>query len=87
MGGVALFIIAAAGIYHPEWEADPYQVMLIFWAVTLFTMSVCLFGNRFLPLIDVSSGIAAHHHNLTSSDHLRVLDRSKVSIRHANCLI
>ncbi|KAF8575569.1 amino acid transporter [Ramaria rubella] len=50
--GVALFIVAAAGIYHPEWEAQPYQVLLIFWAVTLLTMSVCLFGNKFLPMID-----------------------------------
>lgn len=50
--GVALFIVAAAQIYHPEWDIQPYQVVLIFWGVTLFTMSVCMFGNDFLPLID-----------------------------------
>ncbi|KAF8513845.1 amino acid/polyamine transporter I [Hysterangium stoloniferum] len=50
--GVALFIVAAAGIYHPDWEVVPYQVLLIFWAVTLFTMSVCMFGNTYLPMID-----------------------------------
>ncbi|KIJ23625.1 hypothetical protein M422DRAFT_195712, partial [Sphaerobolus stellatus SS14] len=50
--GVALFIVAAVGIYQPEWNAQPYQVVLIFWAVTLLTMSVCLFGNKWLPMID-----------------------------------
>lgn len=54
--GVALFIVAAAQIYHPEWDIQPYQVVLVFWGVTLSTMLVCMFGNDFLPLIDVSAG-------------------------------
>ncbi len=39
-------------MYHPDWVASDWQLLLIFYAICLVTLVVCAFGNRFLPMVD-----------------------------------
>ncbi|KAL8753313.1 MAG: hypothetical protein Q9199_005136 [Rusavskia elegans] len=50
--GLASLITATAAIYHPDFAAEPWQLLLIFYAILLLSLVVCTFGNRFLPMVD-----------------------------------
>jgi amino acid transporter len=50
--GFAALISATVAIYHPDWAANSWQLLLIFWAICLITFMICAFGNAFLPMVD-----------------------------------
>ena len=39
-------------MYHPDWVATTWQLLLIFYAICIVTMLICALGNRFLPVVD-----------------------------------
>lgn len=39
-------------MYHPEWEATAWELLLIFYAVCIGTFVIVAFGNRVLPYVD-----------------------------------
>lgn len=39
-------------MYHPDWAATPWQLLLIFYAICIGVFAVVAFGNRILPYID-----------------------------------
>ncbi|KAL9006052.1 MAG: hypothetical protein Q9188_001179 [Gyalolechia gomerana] len=51
--GLASLITATAAIYHPHFEAEPWQLLLIFYAILLASFIICTLGNRFLPMVDI----------------------------------
>ncbi|KAL9026261.1 MAG: hypothetical protein Q9196_005043 [Gyalolechia fulgens] len=51
--GLASLITATAAIYHPDFTAEPWQLLLIFYAILLVSFVICAFGNRFLPMVDI----------------------------------
>jgi hypothetical protein len=62
--GTTLFFVACINVYESEpgvgiFEAETYQVFLIFLAITLFCNLVSSLGNRWLPILDVSPSSAA----------------------------
>lgn len=55
----ALFLVACVNVYESApgvgiLEGAPYQVFLIFLAITLLCNAVSAFGNKYLPWLDVS---------------------------------
>ena len=50
--GLASLINATAALYHPDFAAEPWQLLLIFYAILLVSFVVCTFANRFLPMVD-----------------------------------
>ncbi|OXV11939.1 hypothetical protein Egran_00305 [Elaphomyces granulatus] len=50
--GFASFLSATISMYHPDWSANGWQLLLIFYAICLASLVICVFGNRFLPMID-----------------------------------
>ena len=50
--GLASLISATAAMYHPDFAASDWQLLLIFYAILLITFVICTFGNRFLPMVD-----------------------------------
>ncbi|KIM93416.1 hypothetical protein OIDMADRAFT_137916 [Oidiodendron maius Zn] len=50
--GFASLISATIAMYHPEFVANDWQLLLIFYAICLITFIICTFGNRFLPMVD-----------------------------------
>lgn len=50
--GFASLIAATVAMYHPDWTPDPWQLLLIFYAICLLTFVICAFGNKFLPVVD-----------------------------------
>ncbi|KAL9619628.1 MAG: hypothetical protein Q9204_008282, partial [Flavoplaca sp. TL-2023a] len=50
--GLASLINATAALYHPNFAAEPWQLLLIFYAILLVSFVVCTFANRFLPMVD-----------------------------------
>jgi amino acid permease len=58
--GTALFYVACVNVFTDAdgngiWAGEPYQVWLTFVGVTLFCNLVSSYGNRWLPLLDVSN--------------------------------
>lgn len=56
----AQFFVACLNVFEKEpgvgiLEGTPYQVYLIFLAITLFTSAISAFGNKWLPWIDVGT--------------------------------
>ncbi|KAG2121325.1 amino acid transporter [Suillus clintonianus] len=59
--GTAQLVVAGIGIYHPEWNAAPWQTCkasfayqyVIFLGVTAVACGFCLFFNKYLPAIDI----------------------------------
>lgn len=56
--GSALFYVACINVFEsapgmPLWEAETYQVFLLFLAITLLCNAVSSFGNKWLPMLDV----------------------------------
>jgi amino acid transporter len=45
-------ISASISIYHDDFVAKDWQLLLIFYAICLITFVICTFGNRFLPMVD-----------------------------------
>jgi len=57
--GTTLFFVACVNVFESEpgvgvWQAETYQVFLTFLAITLLCNAISVFGNKFLPLLDVS---------------------------------
>lgn len=50
--GFASLLSATASLYHPDFAANDWQLVLIFFAVCLVTFAICGFGNRLLPIVD-----------------------------------
>ncbi|KAL8784382.1 MAG: hypothetical protein Q9213_003982 [Squamulea squamosa] len=50
--GLASLITATAAMYHPDFAAEPWQLLLIFYAILMVSFVICTFGNRFLPMVD-----------------------------------
>lgn len=50
--GFASLIAATVSIYHDDFVASDWQLLLIFYAICIITFFICAFGNRFLPLVD-----------------------------------
>ncbi|KAK1749832.1 putative amino acid permease [Echria macrotheca] len=50
--GFASLIAACIAMYHPDFLIEPWQLLLIFYAITLITFVVVAFGNRLLPMVD-----------------------------------
>ncbi|OAP57467.1 hypothetical protein AYL99_08205 [Fonsecaea erecta] len=50
--GFASLIVATVAMYHPDWVAKDWQLLLIFYAICLMTLVICTFANRFLPMVD-----------------------------------
>ncbi|KAH8591502.1 amino acid/polyamine transporter I [Bisporella sp. PMI_857] len=52
--GFASLIAASVALYHPDFAPEPYQLLLIFFAICLITFVICAFGNRLLPMVDTA---------------------------------
>ena len=50
--GMASLISATIAMYHPDFAANDWQLLLIFYAICLITFVICTFGNKFLPMTD-----------------------------------
>lgn len=50
--GFASLLAAAVGLYYPEYEWQPWKLVLIFWALCFITFFIVAFGNKFLPTVD-----------------------------------
>ncbi|KII84149.1 hypothetical protein PLICRDRAFT_57954 [Plicaturopsis crispa FD-325 SS-3] len=51
--GTAQLVVSGAGIYHPDWVAEPWQTYVIFLGVTAVASFVCIFFNNILPMLDI----------------------------------
>lgn len=52
--GFASMLSASISMYHPDWSANSWQLLLIFYAVCLGTLTICTFANRYLPQVDIA---------------------------------
>ncbi|RAO65328.1 uncharacterized protein BHQ10_001340 [Talaromyces amestolkiae] len=50
--GFASLLSGTISMYHPDWSANDWQLLLIFYAICLASFVICTFGNSFLPMID-----------------------------------
>ncbi|KAJ5490531.1 Amino acid/polyamine transporter I [Penicillium expansum] len=50
--GFASMISATVSMYHPDWSASSWQLLLIFYAICLASLAICIFANKHLPLVD-----------------------------------
>jgi amino acid transporter len=50
--GLASLLAGTVAMYHPDWTATEWQLLLIFYAVCIGTMIVVAFGNKWLPVVD-----------------------------------
>ncbi|GME43512.1 putative amino acid protein [Neofusicoccum parvum] len=50
--GFASLIAATVSMYHDDFVATDWQLLLIFYAICIITFFICAFGNKFLPLVD-----------------------------------
>ena len=60
--GTTLFLIACINVFESEpgvgiFQAETYQVYLIFLGITLLCNAVSSLGNRWLPILDVSTAL------------------------------
>lgn len=55
--GFASLIAATVSIYHPEWTASSWQLLLIFYAICVLNFLICAFGDRLLPYVDAAAAI------------------------------
>lgn len=55
--GTASLIAGTVTMYHPEWYASPWQLLLIFYAFCIGVFFVCAYGNRILPYIDTVASV------------------------------
>ncbi|KAJ5610780.1 Amino acid/polyamine transporter I [Penicillium lagena] len=52
--GFASLVSATISMYHPTWSANSWQLLLIFYGITLLSFFICAFGNRYLPQVDIA---------------------------------
>ncbi|KAM6540259.1 hypothetical protein FALCPG4_001982 [Fusarium falciforme] len=50
--GFASLLAAAVGIYYPDYDWQPWKLLLIFYGLCLVTFFIVAFGNKFLPTVD-----------------------------------
>ncbi|KAL0465180.1 amino acid/polyamine transporter I [Neurospora intermedia] len=55
--GTALFFVACVNVFQNEdgsdiWQAETYQIFLVFLAITLLCNAISALGNKILPLLD-----------------------------------
>jgi amino acid transporter len=50
--GFASLVAASIALYHPDFSAEPWQLLLIFYALCIITFFIVAFGNKILPLVD-----------------------------------
>ncbi|MCO5562917.1 hypothetical protein L7F22_016553 [Adiantum nelumboides] len=50
--GFASLIGACITLFHPDFALTAWQMLLIFYAVCLMTLIICIFMNRILPYVD-----------------------------------
>ncbi|KAF3482276.1 uncharacterized protein GIQ15_05035 [Arthroderma uncinatum] len=51
--GFAGLIGATVTMYHPDWSANSWQLLLIFFLMCILVFVICAFGNRYLPKVDM----------------------------------
>ncbi|KAJ5086351.1 hypothetical protein NUU61_007658 [Penicillium alfredii] len=47
-------VSATISIYHPNWSANSWQLLLIFYGACLGSFLICTFANRYLPQVDIA---------------------------------
>lgn len=52
--GFASLVSATISMYHEDWSANSWQLLLIFYAVCLASFLICTFANRYLPQVDIA---------------------------------
>jgi amino acid transporter len=52
--GFASLLSATISMYHPTWTANSWQLLLIFYAVCLGSLIICVFANKYLPQVDIA---------------------------------
>jgi amino acid transporter len=52
--GFASMLSATISMYHPTWTANSWQLLLIFYAVCLGSLAICVFANKYLPQVDIA---------------------------------
>jgi amino acid transporter len=50
--GFASMLAATVALYKPDYEWQPWKLLLIFYALCMVTFFVVAFGNKFLPTVD-----------------------------------
>lgn len=68
--GTCLFFIGCVNIFTDEegngiWQAETYQIWLVFVVITLLCNATSALGNKWLPLLDVCTNPKALHESLT----------------------
>ena len=51
--GMASLIAGTVAMYHPDFEATSWQLLLIFYAILLISFFICTFFSRYLPYVDI----------------------------------
>ena len=52
--GFASLLSATISMYHPNWNANSWQLLLIFYGVCLGSLFICTFANKYLPQVDIA---------------------------------
>ncbi len=50
--GFASLVAATVNLFQPDFVVEPWQLLLIFYALCFLTFFVVAFGNKILPLVD-----------------------------------
>ncbi|KAI1611195.1 amino acid/polyamine transporter I [Exophiala viscosa] len=50
--GMASLIAGTVAMYHPDWVAKDWELLLIFYAICLVSLVICATMNRILPMVD-----------------------------------
>jgi amino acid transporter len=50
--GFASLLSATVAIYHPDFAANSWQLLLIFYLICICAFLICAFCNKFLPMVD-----------------------------------
>ncbi|CAK3769401.1 amino acid transporter [Lecanosticta acicola] len=50
--GFASLLSGTIAMYHPDFVLNDWQLLLVFYAITLATFVICAFFNRYLPMVD-----------------------------------
>lgn len=55
--GFASLVAATVNLFQPDFTVEPWQLLLIFYALCFLTFFVVAFGNKILPLVDTICAI------------------------------
>ena len=50
--GFASLLSGTISMYHPDFLLSDWQLLLVFYAVCISTLFICIFFNRWLPMVD-----------------------------------